>query len=51
MSTESFLRISDIEGDSTDDAFEGAIEVLGYSWGLRCRGRPQWWAVVPPGRS
>ncbi len=33
MPTKCFLRITDIEGDSTEEKFRGAIEVLSYSWG------------------
>jgi type VI secretion system secreted protein Hcp len=34
MAVDIFLKLTGIEGESTDDKHKGEIEVLGWSWGL-----------------
>lgn len=46
QSTSNFLKLEGITGDSTQIGFEGAIEVLSYSWGISNSGD----AVLAGGR-
>ena len=34
MAVDMFIKIDDIEGESTDDAHGGEIDVLSWSWGM-----------------
>jgi len=34
MATDTFLKLGDVKGESTDDKHRDEIEVLAFSWGM-----------------